>query len=98
VNLNIDERGWFKAHVADQNGRTIFSDDRRKTFYALVHAASKESSEDLHAILHHFGDRMTVLHRLACLRVLVWRDHGIKRPSGLPYPQRKRAVRNTLGI
>jgi hypothetical protein len=48
--------------------------------------------------LRHFGDRMTALHRLACLRVLVWRGYGIKSPSGLPYPQRERAVRNALGI
>lgn len=71
---------------------------RREKFHALVHAATRESSESLHALLRRFGDRMTPLHRLACLRVLVLRDYGIKRPSGLPYAQRKRAVREALSI
>lgn len=35
--------------------------------------------------------------RLACLHVLTCRDHKIQSPSGLPYPQRKRAVRNAIG-
>jgi hypothetical protein len=41
---------------------------------------------------------MTALSRLACLHALTCRDHGIKSPSGLPYPQRKKAVRAALGV
>jgi hypothetical protein len=41
---------------------------------------------------------MTALSRLACLRILVCRDYGINSPSGLPYPQRKKAVREAIKV
>ncbi len=80
--------------------RTTLS-DRRARFYRLVRQAHEQSSEWLVAVLQdrtRNHGRFNVLSRLACLRILVCRDHGIKSPSGLPYPQRKKAVRAVLGI
>jgi predicted DNA-binding ribbon-helix-helix protein len=74
---------------------------RRAQFYRLVREANDLPSDWLVAALkeqtRNIG-HMTALSRLACLRILVCRDHGIPSPSGLPYPQRKKAVRKALGI
>ena len=74
---------------------------RRAKFYRLVREANYLPSDWLVAAVKEQtrnNGHMTVLSRLACLRILVCRDHGIPSPSGLPYPQRKRAVRKALGI
>ena len=74
---------------------------RRAKFYRLVREANDMPSDWLVAALKEQtrnNGHMTVLSRLACLRILVCRDHGINSPSGLPYPQRKKAVRNALNI
>ena len=80
--------------------RTLLS-TRRATFYRLVQQANELPSKWLEDVLKdktrnhgHFS----ALARLACLRILVCRDYGINSPSGLPYPQRKKAVRAALGI
>lgn len=74
---------------------------RRAKFYRLVREANDLPSHWLVAALKEKtrnNGHMTALSRLACLRILVCRDHGINSPSGLPYPQRKKAVRNALNI
>jgi predicted DNA-binding ribbon-helix-helix protein len=74
---------------------------RRAKFYRLVHQASEQSSQWLVDVLKdktRNGGYFTAVARLACLRVLVCREYGIESPSGLPYPQRKKAVRKALGI
>jgi len=74
---------------------------RRAKFYGLVRQAHDQPSEWLLAALkdptRNHG-RFNVLSRLACLRILVCRDYGLAQLSGLPYPQRKKAVRAALGI
>lgn len=80
--------------------RTVLS-TRRQKFYALVREAYKQPSDWLVAALKdqtHNNGHMTALSRLACLRILVCRDHGLPAPSGLAYPQRKKAVRAALGV
>lgn len=80
--------------------KTVLSERRRK-FYSLIRQANDQPSGWLVASLKdptRNGGFMTALSRLACLRILVCRDHGIPSPSGLPYPQRKKAVRVALGI
>lgn len=74
---------------------------RRAKFYRLVREAYDQPSHWLVAALHDKSQNsghMSALSRLACLRILVCRDYGIESPSGLPYPQRKKAVRKALGI
>ncbi len=74
---------------------------RRAKFYRLVREANDLPSDWLVAALKEQtrnNGHMTALFRLACLRILVCRDHGINSPSGLPNPQRKKAVRNALKI
>lgn len=74
---------------------------RREKFYRLVREAHYQSSEWLRAALEdktRNNGYFTPLARLACLRILVCRDYGLQSPSGLPYPQRKKAVRAALGI
>lgn len=74
---------------------------RRAKFYRLVREANDQPSDCLADVLQdktRNNGRMTAVSRLACLRILVCRDYGIKSPSGLPYPQRKSAVRKALGI
>ena len=74
---------------------------RRAKFYRLVREANDLPSHWLVAALkektRNHG-HMTALSRLACLRILVCRDYGINSPSGLPYPQRKKAVREAIKI
>lgn len=80
--------------------RTVLSERRRK-FYALVRDAYAQPTGWLVAVLQdktRNGGHMTALSRLACLRILVCREYGIKSPSGLPYPQAKKAVRAVLGV
>lgn len=80
--------------------RTTLS-TRRAKFYRLVHQANDQSSAWLIDVLKDPRRDSIVfspLARLACLRILVCRDHGLQSPSGLPYPQRKKAVRAALGI
>ena len=80
--------------------RTLLS-TRRATFYRLVRQAhavsSKRLGEGVKGKTRNNG-HFRALARLACLRILVCRDYGINSPSGLPYPQRKKAVRAALGI
>lgn len=74
---------------------------RIRKFHALVRQAYEQPSDWLVAALQdktRNNGHMTTLSRLACLRILTSRDYGIKSPSGLPYPQRKKAVRAALGI
>lgn len=74
---------------------------RRAKFYRLVREANDQPSDWLADVLQdktRNNGHMTAVSRLACLRILVCRDYGIKSPSGLPYPQRKGAVRKALGI
>lgn len=70
-------------------------------FCRLVHQANDIPSEQLLKVLkdptQNLG-RFNALFRLACLRILVCREYGLPGVSGLPYPQRKRAVRGALGI
>jgi len=78
--------------------KTLLS-TRREKFTRLVAAASDQPSEWLATALKdktRNNGHMTALSRLACLRVLAFRNHGIT--PGLPYPQRKRAVRAALGV
>lgn len=80
--------------------RTVLSERRRK-FYSLVRQANDQPSVWLvSALKDPTRNRgfMSAISRLACLRILVYRDHGIPSPSGLPYPHRKKAVRAALGI
>ena len=80
--------------------RTLLS-ARRATFYRLVRQANELSSQWLEDALKdktRNNGQFSALARLACLRILVCRDYGINSPSGLPYPQRKKAVRAALGI
>lgn len=75
--------------------------DRLRKFCRLVHQVNAVPSETLLGILtdpaQNLG-RYNALYRLACLRILVCREYGLTGPTGLPYPQRKRAVRRALGI
>lgn len=69
---------------------------RREKFYRLVRQANEKTSCELLQSLQCTAkqqDRFNILGRLACLRILVCRDFGLPSPSGLPYPQRKKAVR-----
>jgi len=80
--------------------RTVLS-TRRAKFYRLVHQANDQPSDWLVAVLkdkRYNNGFFSPVARLACLRILVCRDHGLQKPSGLPYPQRKKAVRAALGI
>ena len=80
--------------------RTLLS-TRRARFYRLVRQAQEQSSQWLEDVLKdktRNNGHFTAVARLACLRILVCRDYGINTPSGLPYPQRKKAVRAALGI
>lgn len=78
--------------------RTQFS-SRRARFSRLVHEAYYQPTERLlEQIKIGAGRAEFLLARLACLRILVGREVGIAKPSGLPYPQRKKAVRLALGI
>jgi hypothetical protein len=74
---------------------------RRAKFYRLVREANDLPSDWLVAAMkeqtRNIG-HMTALSRLACLRILVCRDYGINSPSGLPYPQRKKAVREAIKV
>lgn len=74
---------------------------RRAKFYRLVREANDMPSNWLASALKdptRNNGHMSPLARLACLRILVCRDFGINSPSGLPYPQRKQAVRLALGV
>lgn len=74
---------------------------RKKRYLRLFRSAYEQPSDWLVAALKdktRNGGHMTALSRLACLHALTCRDHGIESPSGLPYPQRKKAVRAALGI
>lgn len=76
--------------------RTILS-TRRDKFNLAVAAASVQSSEWLIAVLKdktRNNGHMTALSRLACLRVLVYRNYD----PGLPYPLQKKLVRIAFGI
>jgi hypothetical protein len=64
---------------------------RIRKFHSLVRAAYDQSSPWLTAVLKN--PDVPVLSRLACLRILTCRH-----PGGLPYPQRKQAVRKELGV
>ncbi len=75
--------------------RTVVS-ERRLRFYRLVRDAHYMPSNALVAALH--ARHLNAVARLAALRVLVGRDHGLSAPSGLAYPQRKKAVRAALGV
>lgn len=74
---------------------------RRAKFYGLVRQANDQPSEWLVVALkdptRNHG-RFNVLSRLACLRILVCRDYGTTQSIGLPYPQRKKVVRQVLGV
>lgn len=75
--------------------------NRTRKFHSLVRSAYDQPSDWLVAALKdqtRNNGHMTALSRLACLRILVCRDHGLPSPSGLPYPQRKKAVRAALGV
>ena len=74
---------------------------RRAKFYRLVREANDLPSHWLVAALKEQtrnNGYMTALSRLAFLRILVCRDYGIDSPSGLPYPQRKKAVREAIKV
>ena len=74
---------------------------RRAKFYRLVREADELPSQWLADVLKdktRNNGFVSAVARLACLRILVCRDYGINSPSGLPYPQRKKAVRAALGI
>ncbi|TRZ68235.1 MAG: hypothetical protein D4S02_04050 [Rhodocyclaceae bacterium] len=80
--------------------RTLLS-NRRAKFYRLVREANDRPSDWLLAVLNDPSRNQggfDVLSRLACLRILVCRDYGMTGITGLPYPQRKKAVRAALGI
>ena len=80
--------------------RTTLS-TRRVKFYRLIRQADDYPSQWLADVLKDTtrnNGHFSAVARLACLRVLVCRDYGITSPSGLPYPQRKKAVRAVLGI
>jgi len=67
--------------------RTLLS-TRRQKFYSIIRAANDQTTDWLMACLVNPGDFMSPLAKLACLRVLACRE-----ASGLPYPQRKKAVK-----
>lgn len=74
---------------------------RKRKYLELFRSAWEQPSDWLEAALKdktHNNGRMTPAARLACLHVLTCRDHKIQSPSGLPYPQRKKAVRAAMGI
>lgn len=74
---------------------------RRAKFYRLIREGMDLPSDWLVSALKDKTQNhghMTAVARLACLRVLTCREYGINSPSGLPYPQRKKAVRAALGI
>jgi hypothetical protein len=74
---------------------------RRAKFYQLIREADELPSKWLEVVLKdktRNNGHFSAVARLACLRILVCRDYGINSPSGLPYPQRKKAVRAALGI
>lgn len=74
---------------------------RIRKFHEIVRAAHEQPSDWLVAALRdptRNNGYMSPLARLACLRILVCRDHGLPAPSGLPYPQRKKAVRQAIGV
>lgn len=68
---------------------------RRRKFYSLVRQANERSTDWLQAVVTDQLNNglFSPLHRLACLRILACRSK-----SGLPYPQRKAAVRFQIGI
>lgn len=69
---------------------------RIRKFHTIVRAAYDQSSWWL---IEAARDKTTPpLSRLACLRVLVCRVRPGAAGYGLPYPQRKRLVRNSVGI
>ena len=75
---------------------------RIQKFHRLVRAANDQPTEWLIASLKNQKvkeDGIFLLSRAACLRILVCRDAGIEnRPSGLPYPQRRKLVRKLLRV
>ncbi len=74
---------------------------RRAKFYQLIREADELPSKWLEEVLKdktRNNGHFSAVARLACLRILVCRDYGINSPSGLPYSQRKKAVRAALGI
>jgi hypothetical protein len=73
--------------------KTILS-TRREKFNRLVAADSVQSSEWLIAVLKDKTRNMTALSRLACLRILVYRNYD----PGLPYPLQKKLARIAFGI
>lgn len=80
--------------------RTTLS-TRRAKFYRLIREGMDQPSDWLVSALKDTARNqgyMSTLARLACLRVLTCRDYGIPSPSGLPYQQRKKAVRAAIGI
>ena len=79
--------------------RSLLS-QRRARFYALIRSADKESSLFLVQVLERHRQGMSGLQRLAILRVLVCRNYGLSERDGIgwPYPQRKRRVRQILGL
>jgi hypothetical protein len=75
--------------------RTLLS-ERRRRFYSLVRQANDQPSDWLANVLRDKtknNGAMSVLARLACLRILACRNK-----SGLPYLNRKKLVRQEIGI
>jgi predicted DNA-binding ribbon-helix-helix protein len=75
--------------------RTVLS-ERRRRFYSLVRQAHYQPTSWLIAVLQDKSRNngwMSALARLACLRILASRNM-----SGQPYPQRKKLVRQEIGI
>ncbi len=74
---------------------------RIRKFHELVRQAHGLPSDWLVSALRdptRNNGHMSPLSRLACLRILTCRDHGLPAPSGLVYSQRKKAVRRAIGV
>lgn len=75
--------------------RTLLS-RRQEKFYSLVRQANEQSTSWLIAVLQdksRNNGHMSTLARLACLRILACRNQ-----SGRTYVERKRMVRQEIGI
>lgn len=59
--VDIDERGWFKAHVENQNGKTVFSLSNEDEAgwpgpLDLVEDGFMKHSRDMSGLLDHLRD------------------------------------------
>ncbi len=57
--VDLDERGWFKAHVENQNGKTIFEFSNEETGWPskdglwLIEDGFMRHGRDIHGLLEY---------------------------------------------